>query len=288
MYGDLEGKSKPEIAREWGAEAVQSIRIGMKGRPPPMKPDHPHWHFKERKYSDLKSWEMPLTESLEDTMKRTIPLLEKRIIPDLKAGQNVMVVAHVDSLRGIVQYLDNISNEEIADIGIPVGIPLVYKFDSSMKPIRPADAIGAVSGEYLEKESLLQNELQKLRLRAQRIPGLYNEDYNGNQVFLKTPALWNPTQNLNYSSSYFYSSVDTDSSQRDSLQDESFINDPSMYAANSVFINFNRSAAASVNSSALESEFNTAKQKKQAIVMIRHGKTVYNKLGIFTGENVIK
>jgi len=99
MYGHLEGKSKQETVLEMGEDAVQQFRTGLYARPPAMAPDHPHWHASEAKYMDLDPGVIPLTESLEDTMERTRPLLETRILPDLKAGKTVMVVAHANRCR---------------------------------------------------------------------------------------------------------------------------------------------------------------------------------------------
>ena len=128
MYGALEGLSKPELATQLGAEVVQSWRSGLLARPPPMQADHKYWHHRERKYSDLKYDEIPVTESLQDTMERTLPLWHSRILPELKRGNNVLIVAHGNSLRGIVKHIDSLSMDEIQSVGIPNGIPLVYKF----------------------------------------------------------------------------------------------------------------------------------------------------------------
>jgi 2,3-bisphosphoglycerate-dependent phosphoglycerate mutase len=155
MYGDLEGKSKPQTCREFGEEEVQKFRRGLYARPPPMKATHPNWHATEKKYQDLDPSEIPVTESLLDTMQRSLPLLNNRIIPDIKAGKTVMVVAHANSLRGIVKHIDNLSEEEIIDVGIPNGIPLIFKFKSDggkLKPIPQPMAVPPVSGEFLEKK----------------------------------------------------------------------------------------------------------------------------------------
>ena len=92
------------MAKELSAELVQSWRSSFDIRPPPMTDDHPYWHQKERKYSDL---DIPLTESLEDTMERTLPLWKTRILPELENGKNVLIVAHGNSLRG--RYLLSLS-----------------------------------------------------------------------------------------------------------------------------------------------------------------------------------
>lgn len=152
MYGALESFSKIETAIEMGENVVQEFRIGLEGRPPPMTPEHPHWHGSERKYADLNPEDIPVTESLQDTMDRTIPLWNSRILPDLKQGKNVLIVAHANSLRGIVKHIENMSPEEITRVGIPNGIPLVYKFDRQMRPIPLEEAVKPFSGAFLEKK----------------------------------------------------------------------------------------------------------------------------------------
>lgn len=113
MYGALEGLSKPQMASELGAEVVQSWRSGLLARPPKMNSDHKHWHQNERKYSDLAPEDIPVTESLQDTMERTLPLWDSRILPELLKGNNVLLVAHGNSLRGIVKHIDKLNMDEI-------------------------------------------------------------------------------------------------------------------------------------------------------------------------------
>jgi 2,3-bisphosphoglycerate-dependent phosphoglycerate mutase len=195
MYGDLEGKSKQHIAVELGEEIVQAFRAGLKGKPPPMQSTHPHWHHTERKYSDLQSHEIPITESLEDTMSRTIPLWNNRIVPSLKAGQNVLIVAHANSLRGIVKHIDQLSEDEIEKVAIPNAIPLVYKFDNKLQPIKLSPSSSLLSGEFLEKKGLLRAALEKEKELRQRIPGL-------SDMMIPKKAMSNNNNNNNASSSY--------------------------------------------------------------------------------------
>jgi 2,3-bisphosphoglycerate-dependent phosphoglycerate mutase len=112
-YGALEGVSKPDLASLMGEEQVQKWRAGLNDRPPPMTEDHVHWHGKERKYLDIPLDLLPRTESLQDTINRTLPLWYSHILLDLKAGRNVMVVAHTNSLRGIIQVIDRLDLQQI-------------------------------------------------------------------------------------------------------------------------------------------------------------------------------
>lgn len=125
MYGAFEGLSKPLLAQGLGKEAIQAYRLELDCRPPAMTSTHPHWHKNERKYADLDPWDIPVTESLQDTMDRTLPLWHTRIKPELELGNNVMVVGHGHSLRGLVRHIDQLSPEQIQAVGIPNGIPLV-------------------------------------------------------------------------------------------------------------------------------------------------------------------
>jgi 2,3-bisphosphoglycerate-dependent phosphoglycerate mutase len=113
MYGALTGLSKHETAEQLGQELVQEWRGSLRSRPPPVNVRHPYWPGRERKYADLSMDQIPLTESLMDCMERTFPLWERRIMTELKKGRNVMVVAHANTLRGLVKTIDSIGDDEI-------------------------------------------------------------------------------------------------------------------------------------------------------------------------------
>lgn len=113
MYGALTGLSKTETAKQLGSELVQEWRGSLRTRPPPMEKTSQYWPGKDRKYADLTSDQIPATESLMDCMERTEPLWEERILYELKMGRNVLVVAHANTLRGLVKLIDNIGDDEI-------------------------------------------------------------------------------------------------------------------------------------------------------------------------------
>jgi len=161
MYGGLEGLSKSELAVTLGEDLVQKWRDGLVERPPPMTRAHLHWHGNEAKYKNLDPALIPTTESLQDTIDRTVPLLQTQILPDIQAGRNVLIVAHANSLRGILKYIDNLGTLEIQKVSIPNGIPLVYKFDDTMVPIKQPKAVAPLSGYYLEKKAELRAALEK-------------------------------------------------------------------------------------------------------------------------------
>lgn len=121
MYGALEGLSKPQLAQELGEDIVQKWRAGLLERPPPVSETHLHYHRGEKKYAHLDPTLIPSSESLQDTIDRVTPLWDAQILPDLKGGRNVLIVAHGNSIRGIVRHLDKISTEDIQKVGIPNG-----------------------------------------------------------------------------------------------------------------------------------------------------------------------
>jgi 2,3-bisphosphoglycerate-dependent phosphoglycerate mutase len=121
MYGALTGLCKSETAQQLGAELVQEWRGSLKSRPPALKPSDTYWPGRDRKYADLSNDEIPLTESLSDCMERCLPIWEQKIMFELRGGKNVLVVAHANTLRGLVKVIDGVSDDDIRDIAIPTG-----------------------------------------------------------------------------------------------------------------------------------------------------------------------
>ena len=135
-YGDLSGLNKDDARKKWGEEQVLIWRRSYDIPPPPLKPDDPRNPGKDPRYASLKPEELPLTECLKDTVARFMPYWGETIAPALREGKRVLVAAHGNSLRALVKYLDDISDEEIVGLNIPTGIPLVYELDEDLKPIR--------------------------------------------------------------------------------------------------------------------------------------------------------
>jgi len=132
-YGALQGLDKRETAERYGQEQVQKWRRSYDIRPPALaETDSRHSKFDPR-YAHLKAEELPGTESLKDTLNRVLPYWHETIVPRLRDGQHVLVSAHGNSLRALVKYLDNISDEEITGLNIPTGFPLVYELDNELK-----------------------------------------------------------------------------------------------------------------------------------------------------------
>ncbi len=135
-YGALQGLNKAETAKKYGDEQVRIWRRSFDIRPPALTSDDERFPGKDRRYAALSTSELPLAESLKDTIARFMPLWHDAIAPEIRNGKRVIIVAHGNSLRALVKYLDGVSDEEIVDLNIPTGIPLVYELDESLKPLR--------------------------------------------------------------------------------------------------------------------------------------------------------
>jgi len=135
-YGALQGLNKAETAQKYGDEQVLVWRRSYDTPPPPLNlDDERHSRFDE-KYSDLDTSKLPNSECLKDTVDRFLPLWHKKIAPIIQSGKKVLIVAHGNSLRALVKYLDKISDEEIVGLNIPTGVPLVYELDDELNPIK--------------------------------------------------------------------------------------------------------------------------------------------------------
>ena len=135
-YGDLQGLNKAETAKKYGDEQVLVWRRSYDTPPPPMAADDERSERKDRRYAKLLPNQLPLTECLKDTIERVLPFWNEAMVPAIKAGKRIVVVAHGNSIRGLVKYLDDISDSDIVGLNIPNGIPLVYELDSQLKPLR--------------------------------------------------------------------------------------------------------------------------------------------------------
>ena len=130
-YGALQGLNKAETAAKYGEEQVHVWRRSYDIPPPALESSDERNPKNDLRYSSLANNEIPLTECLKDTATRMLPFWHNNILPAVKSGKKVIVAAHGNSIRALVQYLDNMSNEEIINLNIPTGIPLVYEFDSN-------------------------------------------------------------------------------------------------------------------------------------------------------------
>jgi 2,3-bisphosphoglycerate-dependent phosphoglycerate mutase len=135
-YGALQGLDKAETAAKHGEEQTKIWRRSYDTPPPPLEASDPRHPSRDPRYAELSPTECPATESLKDTVARFVPYWTGTVGPEVKAGRRVLVTAHGNSLRALVKYLDQLSDEDIIDLNIPTGIPLVYELDEALKPIR--------------------------------------------------------------------------------------------------------------------------------------------------------
>jgi len=135
-YGGLQGLNKAETAQKYGDGQVLVWRRSYDTPPPALEENDERYPGNDARYAGLSAKELPLTECLKDTVARVIPYWNDTIAPTIKAGKKVVIAAHGNSLRALVKYLDNVSDDEIVSLNIPTGIPLVYELDKDLKPIK--------------------------------------------------------------------------------------------------------------------------------------------------------
>ncbi len=144
-YGALQGKDKKQTLEQYGEEQFMTWRRSFDVPPPPIDDDDEYSQAADPRYAGLGD-ELPRTECLKDVIARMLPHWESAVVPDLQAGHTVLVAAHGNSLRAIVKHLDGVSDEDIAGLNIPTGMPLVYRLDDSLRPT-------VAGGEYLDPEA---------------------------------------------------------------------------------------------------------------------------------------
>ncbi|MES2951113.1 MAG: 2,3-diphosphoglycerate-dependent phosphoglycerate mutase [Pseudomonadota bacterium] len=135
-YGALQGLNKADMAKQYGEAQVLQWRRSYDVPPPALEPADPRSERSDVRYAKLQPDQIPLTECLKDTVARVMPFWNEVMAPDIRSGKRVVVAAHGNSIRALVKYLDNISDDEIVGLNIPNGIPLVYELDAALKPIR--------------------------------------------------------------------------------------------------------------------------------------------------------
>lgn len=135
-YGGLQGLNKAETAAQYGEDQVLLWRRSYDVPPPPLEKSDERYPGHDPRYRDVPAAELPLTECLKDTVERFLPYWHEVIAPQVKAGQKVVIVAHGNSLRALVKYLDNLSEDEVLKLNIPTGVPLVYELGDDLKPLK--------------------------------------------------------------------------------------------------------------------------------------------------------
>ncbi len=135
-YGALQGLNKAEVAEEFGEKQVKLWRRGFAVRPPALTPNDPRFPGHDRRYRNIPPQQLPLGESLQDTLERLLPAWNEFIIPAIRAEKQVLIVSHGDCLRALVKVLEELSDTDISDLEIPTGIPMIYELDHSLKAVR--------------------------------------------------------------------------------------------------------------------------------------------------------
>jgi 2,3-bisphosphoglycerate-dependent phosphoglycerate mutase len=135
-YGALQGLNKAETAAKYGDAQVLAWRRSYDTPPPALETDDPRWERGDVRYARLTPEQMPRTECLKDTVARVVPFWNEALAPALQRGKRVVIAAHGNSIRALMKYLDNISDDDIVNLNIPNGIPLVYELDDALNPIR--------------------------------------------------------------------------------------------------------------------------------------------------------
>jgi 2,3-bisphosphoglycerate-dependent phosphoglycerate mutase len=134
-YGDLQGLNKAETAQKYGSEQVHRWRRGYMDKPPAVSTQDSRWPGHDPRYKNIPHDELPLTESLNDVLLRLLPFWEQNIKPALLSGKSVLVSAHGNSLRSLIKHLQGLDDEQIENVDVPTGIPLIYELSDSLKPV---------------------------------------------------------------------------------------------------------------------------------------------------------
>ena len=294
-YGSLEGLSKKDTAKEFGQEVVNAWRNSLKARPPPIKDTDPNYHGHDRRYSDILPERIPDTESLLDCQERARPLWQYKIKQDIAKGKTVLVVAHRDTLRGLAKVIDGISNEDIRDVAIPNGVPFVYRFDKDMNPLEPPEGSLSqlhTSASYLEKPGLLQKALKKEEVWMSSIPGVDSAHVSKRAATMEESlnrlrveqSLVDETDE----STYIDEEGDVVKLTRRAAAttteaEERWSDDPSEFEEYDFFAGEEKMDVP-VNMLPLSAVNEESKAQDDAVVvLIRHGRTPHNNLGLFTG-----
>jgi 2,3-bisphosphoglycerate-dependent phosphoglycerate mutase len=150
-YGALQGKNKKQTTEEFGADQVKVWRRSYDVPPPPLPIDDAVSGIDER-YDDLDRGDLPRSECLRDVVARMLPYWHDAITSDVRAGKTVLVAAHGNSLRALVKHLDGMTDEQVVELNIPTGLPLIYELDANLAPTTPVGVLG-VKGRYLDPEA---------------------------------------------------------------------------------------------------------------------------------------
>lgn len=175
MYGGLTGLNKKETVAKYGEEQVGKWRRSYDIPPPPIDKDSEYWPGNDNRYAHIAEEDIPLSECLKDTVDRCLPFWESDVTPALKRGKTVLIAAHGNSIRGIVKYLDDISDGDITKLEIPTGIPLVYRLDKDLRPIKNDRAVSPLNGYFLADPDELKKKQEEVANQSKMRYSVKNE-----------------------------------------------------------------------------------------------------------------
>lgn len=162
-YGALQGLDKNETVQKHGKEQVHVWRRSYDIPPPALEKNSPHYPGNDARYQMLLQKETPVTESLKTTLDRVVPFWKNHILKDMLAGKSLIIAAHGNSLRALVKQLDNIPDDEITELNIPTGTPLIYELNWDLKPIKHPLSIGPLSGYYLGDQEAIRKRIMGVK-----------------------------------------------------------------------------------------------------------------------------
>eukprot|EP00322_Chrysochromulina_rotalis_P013564 CAMPEP_0115869974 /NCGR_PEP_ID=MMETSP0287-20121206/22082_1 /TAXON_ID=412157 /ORGANISM="Chrysochromulina rotalis, Strain UIO044" /LENGTH=700 /DNA_ID=CAMNT_0003324671 /DNA_START=45 /DNA_END=2147 /DNA_ORIENTATION=+ len=309
-YGDLTNQPLDEVQAKFGAETVSSWRRALDSRPPPFDPSHPHNPNGDPRYERWydrrgvqRSVAIPNGESMQDTIARCLPVWKQEILPDLRRGKSVLVIAHANSIRALLYTIDELSDDELRDLEIPVGIPLVYRFEresaldgltrgpsswlsrlglrrhgrgrswhdelGNLVPITTDESAAPLSGEFLAKPTVLAEAQRSVRAASLRRYGIGEGMVGGAEAKVMSATEQATTDAAT-------ATVDA----LDQSPSPTGLPTPPQGATDTHMLSGGSGGSGGVW---VRPRGPPKKKQQQHVVIIRHGKTGHNKLGLFTG-----
>lgn len=275
MYGALEGISRQETVSKFGIDVVTAWRQSMKAQPPKLSRDDPSHPIHDRRYSDVPPEVIPDTESLLECQKRAAPLWEYQIKDDIKNGKTVLVVAHRDTLRGLLKTIDNINDDDISEIKMPKGVPVAYRLDPQMEPIEPSDTnrkLVHTNGIFLEKPG---KTLEILRQESSPL-----SIHTSNQIQRRGLTVQDSMNRLRYGVT-----LETGESGKDLGTAERWSDDPCEFEEYDIFEAEIEGDEEEIIPTILSNNQLLSNRTMEGpfVVLIRHGRTPHNQMELFTG-----
>eukprot|EP00977_Amphora_coffeiformis_P005239 scaffold1123_cov168-Amphora_coffeaeformis.AAC.7 len=288
MYGSLQGLSKKATAESLGVDSVQAWRRSLKAKPPKLPESDPSHPIHDRRYRDLPRSVIPSSESLLDCQERARPLWEHSIRPDLQAGKTVLVVAHEDSLKGLMREIDDITDDDTQQLRMPKGVPVVYRFDENMEPVVSGGYPGLnhTSGAFLEKPGRI-SELLLVQEQWKNDVGFQNQhsEKKRRQATLEA-SMQQLRRQQNLINEFESKNNPLQHIEDEPIQQlvERWTDDPCEFEDYEFFAAVDEEMVTpTVVPVPTKTPGTNPRQDGPFVVLIRHGRTPHNNLGLFTG-----